>query len=219
MNLEEEEDRTIRRARLFYVDKSGRKRPSFASVAVKSAFPKRPLAAPAVEPIWIDYSARLRNITPIAWKDVRAQLSATPDLFRNRLVIVGATYSGNSDEHRVPQVASKKLVSGQLVQALIANTILAGSPIREVSLLRCLAVVGLACLTATAAALCFPHYYLASLIASAISLCAYIALAFWIFRTSRTMIAVVTPELAILLSILAAWGLKSILSTYPVAER
>ena len=92
------------------------------------------------------------------------------------------------------------------MQALIANTILAGNPFREVPLLGCLAAVGLACLATTAAALCFPHHYLASLIASAILLCVYIVLAFWIFRTSRTMIAVVTPELAILLSMLAAWG-------------
>ena len=78
--------------------------------------------------------------------------------------------------------------------------------------------MGLACLATTAAALCFPQRYVASLVASAILLGGYLGWAFWIFRFSRTMIAVAGPELAILLSMLAAWGLKSILSPYPAAE-
>jgi CHASE2 domain-containing sensor protein len=161
----------------------------------------------------------MSQLTPISWKDVPARLNATPELFRNRLVIAGATFAGSSDEHRVPSVTSDKLVSGQFVQALIANTILTGNPIHEIPLSRCLAAVVLACLTVTATALCFPQHYLWSLIASVILLCGYMGLAFWVFHSSRTMIAVVGPELAIMLSILAGWGLKSSLSAYPVAER
>jgi serine/threonine protein kinase len=217
VNLEEDEDRTIRRARLLYVDRSGRSRPSFASRVVQTAFPERRSAATAAAQIWIDYSVPLRYLTPISWKDVPARLSVTPQLFRDRLVIAGATFAGNSDEHRLPR--SGRLVSGQFVQALIANTILADNPIKEIPLSRCLAVVGLACLGATAAALCFPQHYVASLIASVIMLVGYMRFAFWIFRSSRTMIAVFGPEIAILLSLLAAWGLKSALSPYPAAKR
>jgi serine/threonine protein kinase len=217
VNLEEDEDRTIRRARLFYTDQSGRKRPSFAGRAVEAAFPGRRSAVPAS--MWIDYSLRPRRLESISWKDVPARVSASPGLFRNRLVIAGATFAGNSDEHRVPRVASDQLVSGQFVQALIANTILGGKPIREIPLSRCLYAVGFACLGATAGALCFPHRYFNSLIAWVILLSGYMGLAFWIFRSSRTMIAVVGPELAILLSLLGAWGLKSALSAYPVMER
>jgi serine/threonine protein kinase/CHASE2 domain-containing sensor protein len=218
-NLEEDEDRTVRRARLFYIDKFGRRRPSLASRVVEAASPERLGYAPtAVSPICIDYSVRLGSLTSISWKDLPARLSATPELFRNRLVIAGATYSGNGDEHRVPRFASHDLISGQFVQALVVNSILAGNPIREVPLSRCLVAVGLACLATTAAALCFPQRYVASLVASAILLGGYLGWAFWIFRFSRTMIAVAGPELAILLSMLAAWGLKSILSPYPAAE-
>jgi CHASE2 domain-containing sensor protein len=133
-------------------------------------------------------------------------------------VIVGATFAGNSDEHRVPRVASDKLVSGQSVQAAIANTILEGIPIRELPVWSCLAFVGFACMVATAAALCFPQHYVFSLIASFVLLCGYASLAFWMFYSSRTIVAVVGPELAILFSMLAAWGLKSGLSPYPAVE-
>jgi len=219
VNLEEDEDRTIRRARLFYVDKAGHRRRSFGSRAVDAAFPGGPSAASQDAAMWIDYSVRLSQLTPISWKDVPARLSASPELFRNRLVIAGATYAGSGDEHRVPRVSSDKLVAGQTVQALIANTILARDPIHEIPRPWCLAAVGLACLGATAAALCFPHHYFLALMASVIFLCGYIGLAFWIFRSSRSMIAVVGPGLAILLSMLAAWVLKSNLSAYPAAER
>ena len=218
VNLEEDEDRTVRRARLFYVDKAGRRRQSFAGRAVQAAFPGPPSTVSTSAPIWIDYSVRLRQLTPISWKDLPERLSANPELFRNRLVIAGATFAASSDEHRVPRVTSDKLVPGQFVQALIANTILAGNPIHEIHLSRCLAAAGLACLTFTAAALCFPQHYVWSLIASVTLLCGCAGLAFWIFRSSRTMIAVVGPELAILFSILAAWSLKSVLSDYPVTE-
>jgi serine/threonine protein kinase len=218
-NLEEDEDGTIRRARLFFLDKSGRRSESFAGRAVEVASPGRRSGAPTAEPIWIDYSVPLRYLTPISWKDVPARLGARPELFRNRLVIVGATFAGSGDERVVPGVASGKMVAGQFVQAWIANTILGGSPIHEVRLLPCLAAVGLACLAATAAALCFPHYYFFSLIGSVILFCVYAAVAFWIFHSSRTMVAVVAPELAALLSLFAAWGLRSVLIPYPAVER
>ncbi len=218
-NLEEDEDRTIRRARRFYTDRSGGTRESFANRAVEAAFPERRSVVAAVAPIWINYSVPLRHLTPISWKDVPARLSATPELFRNRLVIAGATFSANGDEHRVPRSASDKLVAGQFLQALIANTILAGDPIHEIPLPWCFAAVGLACLAITAAALCFPHRYSVSFIASLILLCGYLGVAFWVFRSRRTMIAVVGPELAILFSMLAAWVLKSSLSAYPAAGR
>jgi CHASE2 domain-containing sensor protein len=218
-NLEEDEDRTIRHARLFYTDRSGGTRESFANRAVEAAFPEPRGVVAAVAPIWIDYSVPLRHLTPISWKDVPARQRATPELFRNRLVIVGATFSANGDEHRVPRSASDKLVAGQFVQALIANTILAGDPIHEIPLPWSFAAVGLACLAITAAALWFPHRYFFSLMASLILFCGYLSIAFWVFRSRRTMIAVVGPELVILFSILAAWILRSSLSAYPTAER
>jgi CHASE2 domain-containing sensor protein len=218
VNLEEDEDRTIRRARVYYLDKTGRRRQSFAERSVQAAFPGRKTDRYRAAPIWIDYSARLSRLPSISWMDVPARLSSAPAFFRNRLVIAGATFSGNNDHHRVPGIVSDQLIAGQLVQALIANTILAANPVGEVSLAECLAVVGLACFVATAGALCFPQHGALAWLVSAVLFCGYAGLAFWIFRSSRTMIAIVGPELAILLSLLAAVGVRTILRVYPMVE-
>jgi CHASE2 domain-containing sensor protein len=216
VNLEEDDDGTIRRAHLSYLDKTGRIRMSFAGRAVEAAFQDRRSAVPAATPMWIDYRVRPSKLCSVSWKDVPARLRAAPDLFRGRLVVVGNTFAGNGDEHRVP--SSDNPAPGQFIQALIANTILAGNPIHDITLSPCLAAIGFACLAATSAALCFPHRYAFSLSASTILLWGYAFFAFWIFRGSRTMIAVVGPELVILIGMLAAWVLKSRLSAFPVAE-
>ena len=216
VNLEEDEDGIIRHAWLSFKDKLGQSRPSFALRAVQGAFPERRLTAPAS--MWIDYSASLNQLSSLSWKDVPSRLSSSPYFFRGRLVFIGTTFAGNGDEHRVPAIASDKSVPGEFVQALIANTILEENPIREVRSLPCLAGVSLACFAATAASLCFPHRYVATLTCSVFLICAYAGFAGWIFHANRTMIPVVGPELAILLSMLAAWGLKARLSAYPGKE-
>ena len=218
VNLEEDADRTIRRARLVYTDRSGRTYESFARRAVEDAFGNRRRPASNLAPVWIDYAVRLRELTPISWKDVPERLSVTSGLFRDRLVIAGASFSGSGDEHRVPGVASNGLLSGQLVQALIANTLLEDHAIREIPLLPCLAAVGVACLLTIAGAICFPQHYGIFLMASALLLCGYAAFALWMFRAHRTMVPVAGPELAILVSMLTAWWLKARLRAYPVTE-
>lgn len=218
VNLEEDEDRTIRRAHLFYLDNTGHRRPSFAERAVEAAFLGPTTATPGLRSVWIDYSMRLRQLPSISWKDVPARLASTPAMFRDRLVIAGATFSGNSDQHRVPRATSDTLVSGQYVQALIANTILKGNPIHQASLLPCLLMVGLVSFIAAACALCFPQHGLLSLIGCAVLFCGYASVAFWVFRAGRMMIPVVWPELTILLTMLAAGGLKTLLSSYPMTE-
>ncbi len=84
--------------------------------------------------------------------------------------------------------------------------------------MECLAVAGLASLAAAAVALCLPQERARALLVFTALICGYAGVAFWIFRSSRTMIAVAGPELTILLSMLAALGLRSALSPYPVVE-
>ncbi len=217
VNLEEDEDRTIRRTRLFYLDNAGQRRWSFAERAVQAAFPTRESVS-STAAVWIDYSVRLSQLPSISWQDVPARLTSTPALFRDRLVIAGAAFSGSSDQHRVPPAVSEQLVPGEFVQALITNTLLAGNPTREISLLACLVVAGLASFAAAAFALCFPQCRARAFLISASLFCVYAGFAFWIFRFSRTIVAVAGPELTILLSMLAALGLSSALSTYPAVE-
>ena len=219
VNLEEDEDRMVRRARLFYLDKAGHfRRLSFAERAVQTALQDSRSVPAGTTPLWIDYSVRFRQIASISWKDMPGRLRTTPEFFRNRLVIAGANFAGNGDQHRVPGIASEALVPGQFVEALIANTILAANPVHDVSLLGSQAVVALVCFVLMASALCFPQYRWLSPAASAMLFCGCISLAFCVFRVNRTMLPVVGPELTILLTMLAAAGLKPFLKAYPMAE-
>jgi len=180
---------------------------------VLAAFPERRPTAPAS--MWIDYSASLNQLSTVSWKDVPSRLSSSPGFFRGRLVFIGTTFAGNGDEHRIPATTSDKSVPGEFVQALIANTFLEKDPIRDVRLSPCLAGVSLVCFAAAAASLCFPHRYGAALACSVFLIFAYAGFAGWIFHSNRIMIPVVGPELAILFTMLVAWGLKACLSAYP----
>jgi serine/threonine protein kinase len=218
VNLQEDEDRIIRRARTAYPDLSGRDRASFAGRLAAISFDRtRPFAMDA--PISIDYSVRLEDIPKISWKDLSGRLDTAPALFRDKLVVVGADYEGTGDITRVPPFVSANLVSGVFVQALIVNTILEGVTVHAFGLAACMAVAGVGCFLILALALRFPHRFRWLLLAAVIALCGYFLLAFAICRISHVMVTVVAPSFAILASILVAWGLNSYLRPYPTPER
>ena len=57
--------------------------------------------------------------------DLDSTLRARPELFRNRLVFVGADYAGSGDRASVP---NRGTIAGVVLHALIAETILCGLP-------------------------------------------------------------------------------------------
>jgi CHASE2 domain-containing sensor protein/predicted Ser/Thr protein kinase len=218
VNLQEDEDRIIRRARSAYLDRSGQDRAAFAGrLAAVSLNRTRPI--PMESPIWIDYSVPLDDIPKISWKDLPARLDTAPGLFRDKLIVVGADYEGTGDTTRVPPFVSANLVSGVFVQSLIVNTILEGPAVHAFGLAACMAVAGICCFLILALALRFPHRFGRLSVAAGIALCAYFLFAFVICRISHVMVTLVAPALAIAVSILVAWGLKSYLRPYPTPER
>ena len=218
VNLQEDEDHTIRRARSAYLDLSGRDRASFAGRLAAISFDRtRPI--PMESPIWIDYSVPLDDIPKISWKDLRGRLDTAPGLFRDKLIVVGADYEGTGDTTRVPPFVRANLVSGVFVQALIVNTILEGRTVHAFGLAACMAVAGICCFLILALALRFPHRFGRLLVAAGIALCAYLVFAFVICRISHVMVTLVAPAIAILMSILVAWGLNLYLRPYPTPER
>lgn len=218
VNLREDEDRAIRHAYLHFLDRSGKDRASWASRAAEIASFRTGRDISINSPIRIDYSVRAQEIPKVSWKDVEGKLSDSPTMFRDKLVIVGADYVGSNDEHRVPATVSPGLLSGMLLQAVIINTIAEGAPIRDVGLPLSLLAATLLCFSIVAVTLRFPHRSSAILLGASAAACVYTVLMFGVFRSSRTMIPVVGPELAIIASIALAWCLKSYLSPYPTAE-
>jgi len=214
-NLDHDVDGRIRHARIFYLDRAGKKRLSFAARAIQAASFQPDSWSSFDGPVWIDYSVRPDSIAKISWRDVGRQNS--PDFFRDRLVIVGVNAAGLGDKHPVPRSVNPGLVSGVEVQALIVNTIVGGIPVRSPGLLLCMLVISLLCFGVLVAALRFPHHPVAAVLTACGSACVYAGLVFLIFRLFRIMLAVAGPELALLLSAGTAWYLRSQLSPYPVA--
>jgi CHASE2 domain-containing sensor protein len=214
-NLDDDVDGRVRHARITYLDRAGKKRQSFAARAIQAAKLEPGPLSSFDRPVWIDYSVRPDSLAKISWKDVGRKTS--PDLFRDRLVIIGADYAGSGDVHRVPKGVNAGFVSGAEVQALIANTIVRGFPVRSPGLFMCMVVISVICFGIVAATLRFPHHPVPAVLIACGSACSYTVVAFLIFRLSRIMLAVAGPELAILLSAGIAWYLKSRLSPYPVA--
>jgi serine/threonine protein kinase len=201
VNLEEDQDHAIRHARTTFPDLDGRLRPSFAARIAG--------AAPAVGPFWIDYSVHPQSIERISYKDV-----ARAD-FRDRIVFLGSTYTGSNDDHAIPASISDEKIAGVVLEAEIANTIAAGFPVKSAPSANTWAVMYLAALVVIALALVYPHRPWISLLTAGGVAVGYVLAAFILCRSSKWMIPVAAPELALLLAIGAAWTLKSRLSPYP----
>lgn len=211
VNLDPDPDGVVRRPRIGFLDRDGHDRPAFAARAVAAAWGHR-IASLGNRREWVDYSVRPSAIPQISWKDAAA---SSPDLFQNRLVLIGEATAGSNDGHPVPPAASPNPVPGIFIQALIANTILAGFPVRDFSLLRSMAAVAAPCFAIFLLALRLPHRPALAFAAAGLALCLYALLAFALFRAAKVLLALTGPELAIILSALSAWYWKSRLQPYP----
>lgn len=201
VNLDESGDGVIRRTSTAFLDREGGLEPSLAAAVAH--------AARSTTPFWIDYSAHPQSIPQISFKDV-----ASTD-FRDRIVFLGATYTGSNDEHAVPSTISADKIPGVVLQAEIYNTIAAGFPIKNVPSITAFIIMGVASFVTIALALRYPHRAWISLVTAGGVTGVYILAAFVLIRSSKVMIPVAGPEFALVLAAGAAWMLKSRLSPYP----
>jgi serine/threonine protein kinase len=205
VNLEEDEDRAIRRARVAFPPAS----PTFAARALHSN-------VVSAEPFWIDYSAPPREIPSVSFMDVE---SASPAKLRDRIIFIGATYSGSGDEWPIPSTISRAKIPGVVLQAEIANTIASNFPLHAVALPSVLVFMGAAAFLAAALALRYPHAPWISLIVAGAVAAGYAFAAFAASRWLDRIMAIIAPELAILLAAAAALVLARRLAPYPGNER
>jgi len=122
VNLEDREP--VRRARYSYRDRASAQRPSLAA-----AVTGRNQTLDQV--FWLDQSISLQALTRWSWKDVP---HIDPAIFHGRYVLLGAEYSGTEDVYRIAERRGhSREISGLELHALIAATILEGSPILDLS--------------------------------------------------------------------------------------
>lgn len=204
VNLDEDRDGAIRRGRLWFRDRSGNERRSWAARAASWERGRH-------RDFWIDTRIDWRRFSRISWRQVPMALRRSPELFRDRLVLVGGDFRGSGDDyHRTARMA----VSGLTLQALSVNTILDGMPVREPGRSSVLAAVALATAFAMAGILCARRAGpIAFWVAAAAAL--HLAVSLPVFWWSGVMLPATAPLLLVLIGLLTAVALRRILPSPP----
>jgi len=210
VNLKPDEDGKIRRAQLSFLDRNGGEAPSFARRAVEVAG----FTDAAPERLWIDDSVRASDIPVVSWL-AAARLDQHTPLFVGKLVFLSASFSGVNDLHRIPDTSAKNLISGAVLHALIVNTILQNFRASQPPWLRSVLPVTIASSSTILLALMFPHRPLRGRACAAMLFLGWAVFAFVLFRTRLALIAVAAPEIAIVLTAIAAWLIPPRLRAFP----
>jgi CHASE2 domain-containing sensor protein len=131
VNLSEDDDGVARQAHLLYRDREGRLRQTWAGRAMDTLDVPAARAPNGRPPFRIDFRVDWKRFGRVSWKDVDRRLAEEPDAFRRKLLLVGGEFAGAGDDfHRTP-LGGSEAVSGVVLQALILNTLLEGTPIRD----------------------------------------------------------------------------------------
>ena len=203
-NLREDPDGVTRRASLFFVDREGALRKSWAiSVArnLDSVSNRKADGAEMKTPFWIDYSVDPKELPKISWKDVPFELERDPSLFKGQLVLVGGDLVGSGDDyHRIPSRGNaSEAVSGLALQSLIVNTILTNFRVRSAPWVLVAGLLTIGYAAFLAAILCLSRLYRPLMLGIVFSLL-YVGAAFLLFRQMHVIAPIAGP---LLLGVLA----------------
>jgi CHASE2 domain-containing sensor protein len=142
---------------------------------------------------WIDYRGAPGTVRRISALDVLDGRVA-PSALRDKLVVIGSANRVTPDVHQTPFAAGRGM-PGAEVQANALQTILRGSPLRDVpSFVDVLAILLLACLPAGAALVGSGRAFAAAVAGAAIAFLLIVQLAFYADR----VVALVMPLVALL---------------------
>jgi CHASE2 domain-containing sensor protein len=216
INLDQDEDGVSRRARLSYGNRDGGWHPSFASRAVATAVGPQGKAMPPSgrEEFWIDHTVDPARFERVSWKDLDATLRTNPGRFRDRLVVVGGDFSGSGDDPRVP---NRGAIPGVVLQAIIANTILSGMPLKAIGESAAMMAAGAICAILSIVVLLGRS---AAIVSSILVLvvAAYVGGAFFVFSRANVIVPVVGPVLIWMTGAALAWGIRFRRPAFPRAD-
>jgi len=213
VNLDEDTDRVTRTGRLAFRDDEGGEHPSWAARAASMLGPvPRPLAGPVFR---IDHRVNGHLYAPLPWRDLPAALAHQPELFRDRLVLVGGDFPHSGDDNNLVPVSlgETRGVSGLTLQAVQVDTIAAGLPVREAprAFVFLLAVLAAAC-AALSALLGRPGRAVAIVLELA---ALYAAASLLVFRQTGLLLPITAPVLVVALSFATALILRRRLTPIP----
>ena len=205
VNLDQDSDGVSRRARRAYRDREGRMRPSFAGRAASIARRDHGSRG-ASEPgeFWIDHTIEIGGFETVSWVDLESTMRARPELFRDRLVFVGADYAGSGDRAQVP---NRGTIGGVVLHALITETILTDYPVRAVRTVAMTIAAGVTC-ALLCATLFLARTYLVALLAVLLLVAVYVGGALLLFHQAKVMVPIVGPLVLWNSGAAAAWWVR-----------
>ncbi len=129
VNLEADDDGMVRRGRWGFADRDGRVHLSWAS---RAALTLREGLDPR-DRFFLDQTLPIDSIPKISLQELPGALASDPDLVRDKLVIVGATYEGSADTFFLPSEDGKdRSFPGAFVQASLVHTLISGVSVKQV---------------------------------------------------------------------------------------
>ena len=221
VNVDTDSDGLTRRARLSFIDTAGARRDSFAARAIRAAFGAAALSAASPhrwrndvpDTFLIDGRVDTDRLDTLSWSLVPAELQKSSSIFRDRLVLVGASFVGSGDLHRLSR---QRLVTGVTLQAVVVDTILNGQPLREFGMAAWLPVLFALLWQVGAHGVNQVRYGGVAVIFAAVVIWSGASLA--AFVSAGWTVPLVLPLLTIVIGGLTAAVMRSFLRPYPRPE-
>jgi len=214
VDLKPDDDGKIRRMSTHFTDNRGRLRASFAGRAAALVDGSAPLGKSDL-PRWIDFSSDWRRIPRISLAELNDALADQRGLFANRLIILGAEYSGSGDIHKIPASGGPwQEISGTRLQALMIDTLLRTPMARSASMLAWLPGWTLLLIPLAGRILTRPRLR-PVFIMGPIALVGYLVLSIATFLYGQLLLPMVTPALALIMTLGLSWLLRRQLCPIP----
>jgi serine/threonine protein kinase len=128
INMNPDPDGCMRRTQVVLRDREGKRILSMPARSFEILSGKKLSDKHFEKPLLIDFSIDWTRFERIFWKDLSLYLEERPDMFVNRMVLVGGEYAGSQDIHRIPhrRGSDEYEVSGLVLNALTLNSLLRG---------------------------------------------------------------------------------------------
>jgi CHASE2 domain-containing sensor protein len=221
VNVDTESDGITRRAHLSFIDTAGARRDSFAARSVRAALGDAALA-PVARSRWfkdvsetflIDSRVETTRISTLSWSKVPAELERGSAIFRDKLVLVGGTFVGSGDLHRL---SGQRLIPGVVLQAVVMDTILNREPVRELGASSWLPVLFVLLWGLVAQAVSHARYGGLPLTSGALSICVVASII--VFVLTGGTVPLVVPLVTVAIAGVTASLMRPFLRPYPRPE-
>ncbi len=219
VNLDQDTDGMVRRARVSYRDVEGQRRLSFAARAARIMHSKEPVE----NTFRVDFSLDWRQLDQISWRDLELTLNREPERFAGRLILIGAVYPGADGPYRVPHPQSlDDQIPGPILQALTLHTLLdkthyptlASTPLRPTATGGTLAAAGMLATLGAASVLLGRRLFLAGSFGVAVAV-SWLASAIALFSRNYLLLPTAPFLAALLTTLLLAFFFRLRLSRFP----